>query len=49
MKVPAMPTEFVIQNTPALLAVLAAITIPVILMGATMALARIEARDLTRH
>jgi hypothetical protein len=48
MKVPAMPTEFA-MNTPSLLAVLAAITIPVILMGATMALARIEARNPMRR
>ena len=44
-----MPTEFVIQNMPSLFAVLAAITIPVMLMGATLALARIEARDPKRR
>ena len=44
-----MPIEFAIQNTPSLLAVLAAITIPVMLMGATMALARIEAREPMQH
>jgi hypothetical protein len=42
-----MPTELVIQNLPSLLAVLAAITIPVLLMGATLALSRIEARNPT--
>jgi hypothetical protein len=39
-----MPTGLAIQDLPSLLWVIAAITIPVLLMGTTLALARIEAR-----
>lgn len=43
-----MPTELAVQSLPSVLAILAAITIPVILMGATLTLARIEARNATQ-
>lgn len=44
-----MPTELALQTTQSLLAVIAALTIPVLLMGTTLVLARREVRETKRH